>query len=269
MAEDEKTCTAEAERMKDMQNLIREGERLDDLQRDGLRILQRADGFRFGTDAVLLADFAGVKRGEHVADVGTGTGVLPLLLSARAADTQFDAFEIQAQVADMAARSVQINGLQARIRIHHVDCRDAAALIGYERCHLVVSNPPYTKGGAGLVSPQQTRALSRSDSDCTLEQWIAACGRLLKNGGRLCCVFPAPRFLELCDAMRGARMEPKRVRFVAARADAAPKLVLVEGLKGGKPGLHIQPLLITHDENGQFTREMRRIYGEDDALEAE
>ena len=103
---------------------IREGERLDDLQRGGLRILQRADGFRFGTDAVLLADFAGVKKGDHVADVGTGTGVLPLLLSARAENTVFDAFEIQRDVADMAARSVKINALEERIRIHHADCRD-------------------------------------------------------------------------------------------------------------------------------------------------
>ena len=118
------------------------------------------------------------------------------------------------------------------------------------------------KGGAGLVSPEQTRALSRSDSDCPIEEWIAACGRLLKNGGRLCCVFPAPRFLELCDAMRGARIEPKRVRFVVARENAAPKLVMVEGLKGGRPALHVQPMLITHDAQGNFTQEMRRIYGE-------
>ena len=255
--------------MEDMRHLIREGERLDDLQRGGLRILQRADGFRFGTDAVLLADFAGAKKGEHIADVGTGTGVLALLLSARAENTTFDAFEIQPQVADMAARSVQINGLESRIRVHCMDCREAAAQVGHERCQLVVSNPPYTKCGAGLVSPQETRAISRSDSDCTLEEWVSACGRLLKNGGRLCCVFPAPRFLELCDAMRSARMEPKRVRFVAARADAAPKLVLVEGLKGGRPGLHMQPLLITHEANGEFTREMRRIYGEDDASQPE
>ena len=243
---------------------LREGERIDDLQRNGLRIIQRMDGFRFGTDAVLLADFAGVKKGEHVADMGTGTGVLPLLLSARAQDTTFDAFEIQQDVADMAARSVRLNGLETRIRIHHADCREAAGIIGHERCHLVVSNPPYTKGGAGLVSPEQTRALSRSDSDCTIEEWIAACGRLLKNGGRLCCVFPAPRFLELCDAMRAARIEPKRVRFVVARENAAPKLVLVEGLKGGRPALHVQPMLITHDAQGNFTREMRRIYGETD-----
>jgi len=242
---------------------LREGERIDDLQRNGLRIIQRADGFRFGTDAVLLADFAGVKKGEHVADMGTGTGVLPLLLSARAQDATFDAFEIQQDVADMAARSVRLNALESRIRIHHADCREAAGIIGYERCHLVVSNPPYTRGGAGLVSPEETRALSRSDSDCPIGEWIAACGRLLKNGGRLCCVFPAPRFLELCDAMRAARIEPKRVRFVVARENAAPKLVLVEGLKGARPALHMLPMLITHDAQGNFTQEMRRIYGEE------
>lgn len=241
-----------------------EGERIDDLQRDGLRIIQRAAGFRFGTDAVLLADFAGVKKGDHVADMGTGTGVLPLLLSARAENTTYDAFEIQPEVADMARRSVRLNGLESRIRIHNADCREAAAIIGHERCHLVVSNPPYTRGGAGLVSPEQSRALSRSDSHCSIEEWIAACGRLLKNGGRLCCVFPAPRFLELCDAMRAARMEPKRVRFVVARETNSPKLVLVEGLKGGRPGLHVQPMLITHDAGGNFTQEMRRIYGETD-----
>ena len=242
--------------------LMRAGERLDDLQRSGLRILQREEGFRFGTDAVLLADFAAPKKGEHIADVGTGTGVLPLLLSARAEGTTFDAFEIQPDVADMARRSVQINALEARIRIHALDCREAAKAIGHETCHLVVSNPPYTAQGAGLVSPEKTRALSRSDSDCALGEWIAACGRLLRNGGRLCCVFPAPRFLELCDAMRAARIEPKRVRFVVARESAAPKLVLTEGLKGGRPGLHVQPMLITHDESGGFTQEMRRIYGE-------
>ena len=244
-------------------SLIHEGERLDDLQRGGLRILQRAEGFRFGTDAVLLADFAGVRKGERVADVGTGTGVLPLLLSARAEGTTFDAFEIQPDVADMARRSVLINGLEDRIRIHTLDCREAASAIGHECCRLVVTNPPYTKGGAGLVSPEQSRALSRSDSDCEIGEWIAACAKLLQNGGRLCCVFPAPRFLELCDAMRAAKVEPKRVRFVVARESSSPKLVLTEGLKGGRPGLHMQPMLITHDAQGNFTQEMRRIYGEE------
>lgn len=248
--------------MPEENSLIREGERLDDLQRRGLRILQRPDGFRFGTDAVLLADFARARKGDRIADVGTGTGVLPLLLSARVEDTTFDAFEIQGEVADMAARSVKINGLEDRIRVHHMDCREAAKAIGHEICHLVVTNPPYTAKEAGLVSPEETRAISRSDSDCGLEEWMAACGRLLKNGGRLCCVFPAPRFLALCDAMREAKVEPKRVRFIVARETASPKLVLVEGLKGGRPGLHLEPMLITHDAEGNFTSEMRRIYGE-------
>ena len=237
---------------------------MDDLQRGGLRIIQRESGFRFGTDAVLLADFAAAKRGERVCDMGTGTGVLPLLIAARAEGTTFDAFEAQGDVADMAWRSVQLNALEARIRIHHADCREAARIIGHGVCSLVVTNPPYTAAGAGLVSPDGGRAMARSDSDCPLPEWMAACARVLKNGGRLCCVFPAPRFLQLCDAMRAARVEPKRVRFVAARADAAPKLVLVEGHKGGRPGLHVGALLATHRADGGFTDEMRRIYGETD-----
>ena len=238
------------------------GERLDDLQRNGLVIIQKETGFRFGTDAVLLADFAKAKPGERVCDMGTGTGVLPLLIAARSQDTRFDAFELQADVADMAARSVSLNGMQERIRIHNADCREAAKVIGHETCRLVVTNPPYTAAGAGLISPEKTRALSRSDSEVSIEDWMAACSRVLQNGGRLCCVFPAPRFLQLCDAMRMARVEPKRVRFVVARASAAPKLVLVEGLKGGRSGLHMEPLLITHTDAGEFTEEMKRIYGE-------
>lgn len=241
---------------------LKPGERIDDLQRGGLRIIQRENGFRFGTDAVLLADFAAAKRGERVCDMGTGTGVLPLLLSARAEGTTFDAFEVQPDVADMARRSVALNGLEERIRVHCADCREAGAVIGHETVQLVVTNPPYTAQGAGLVSPETTRALSRSDSDCPLADWMAACARVLQNGGRLCAVFPAPRLLELCDAMRGARVEPKRVRLIVSRPESAPKLALVEGRKRGRPGLHLLPMLITHTADGGFTDEMRRIYGE-------
>lgn len=241
---------------------LKPGERIDDLQRGGLRIIQREDGFRFGTDAVLLADFAAVKRGERVCDMGTGTGVLPLLLSARAEDATFDAFEVQPEVAGMAQRSVALNGLEARIRVHRADCREASAVIGHETVQLVVTNPPYTALGAGLVSPEAARAKARSDSDCPLTEWMAACARVLQNGGRLCVVFPAPRLLELCDAMRGAKVEPKRVRFIVARPESAPKLVLVEGKKRGRPGLHLMPMLVTHTADGGFTEEMRRIYGE-------
>ena len=241
---------------------VKPGERIDDLQRGGLRIIQRENGFRFGTDAVLLADFAAVKRGERVCDMGTGTGVLPLLLSARAEETTFDAFEVQPDVADMAKRSVALTGLEKRICVHLADCREASAVIGHETVQLVVTNPPYTALGAGLVSPETTRAISRSDSDCPLADWMTACARVLQNGGRLCAIFPAPRLLELCDAMRGAKVEPKRVRFIVSKPESAPKLVLIEGKKRGRPGLHLLPMLITHTADGGFTDEMRRIYGE-------
>ena len=241
---------------------LKPGERIDDLQRGGLRIIQRENGFRFGTDAVLLADFAAVKRGERVCDMGTGTGVLPLLLSARAEETTFDVFEVQPDVADMAKRSVALNGLEKRICVHLADCREASAVIGHETVQLVVTNPPYAALGAGLVSPETTRAISRSDSDCPLADWMTACARVLQNGGRLCAIFPAPRLLELCDAMRGAKVEPKRVRFIVSKPESAPKLVLIEGKKRGRPGLHLLPMLITHTADGGFTDEMRRIYGE-------
>ena len=160
------------------------GERIDDLQRGGLRIIQREAGFRFGTDAVLLADFAMAKRGERVCDMGTGTGVLPLLIAARAEDTQIDAFEVQADVADMAARNVRLNGLESRIRVHHADCREAARVIGHEVCSLVVTNPPYTAAGAGLVSPDGGRAKARACGGAQGRAARAACRPAARHAPR-------------------------------------------------------------------------------------
>ena len=243
---------------------LRPGERLDDLQTGGLRLIQKPGTFCFGTDSVLLADFAAPRRGERAADLGCGNGAIALLMAGHRPDVAVEAVELQPEMADMARRSVRLNALEDRIRVHEADCREAASRIGHGSCRLVVTNPPYTARGAGLVSPERARAVARSDSACTLGEWIAACGRVLQNGGRLCCVFPAPRLLELWDAMRAAGIEPKRVRFVVAHADSAPKLVLAEGLRGGRPGLHVLPMLITHDAQGGFTQEMRRIYGETD-----
>lgn len=243
--------------------VIYEDETLCDLQRGGLRILQKRDGFRFGTDAVLLADFCAAKPGERVCDMGAGTGVIALLVAARAPGTTLDAFEIQPDVAEMAHRSVRLNGLEARIRVHACDLREAAARIGHEVCDLVTTNPPYTARGAGLVNPSGRLAVARHDASCGLDEWMAACARVLRNGGRLCAVFPAPRFLQLCDALRAAGVEPKRVRFVAASASAPPKLALVEARKQGRPGLQVLATLVTHGEDGAFTPEMRRIYGEE------
>lgn len=242
------------------------GERLDDLQRGGLRILQKTGGFRFGTDAVLLADFAGVRGRDRVVDLGTGTGILPLLLAARAPSASFAAIEIQPEMADMAARSVALNGLAGRIDVLEADLREAPALLGYGRADLVVCNPPYGRQGATLTNPDPSRAVARHEIGCTLADVMESAARLLRNGGRLAMVFPAPRLLELLDAQRGARIEPKRVRLVHQSVNDPPKLALVEGVKQARPALHWLPPLILCDRQGEYTAEARRIYGQEEIL---
>lgn len=241
---------------------LKDGERIDDLQRAGYKIIQRADGFRFGTDAVLLADFTRIKPHERVADFGTGTGILPILLAARSDSATFDALEIQADVAEMAMRSVRLNGLDARINVHTADIRESQLYIGYEKVDLVVCNPPYTKDGGGEHSPIKSRAISRHEQTCPLEEITQSASRVLRNGGRMCVVFPAHRLLELCDAMRASRLEPKRVRLICAHFNRAPKLVLVEAQKNAKPMLHFEPMLLLYEENGEMTEELRSIYAQ-------
>ena len=243
--------------------VLKPDETLDDLQRAGLRIIQKRRGFRFCTDSVLLADFCAAGEAEHIADMGTGTGVIPLLIAGRTGRTILEGFEIQEEIAGMARRSVALCGLEDRIRVHTADIREAGRLIGYERMDAVVTNPPYLREGEGLTSPDRTRALSRGGAGAMpAGEWIAACGRILKNGGRLCVVFPADRLARLFEAMRACRIEPKRIRFVASGQDKAARLVLAEGKKQGGEGLTVLPTLITHDASGSYTEEMRRIYGD-------
>lgn len=243
-----------------MEEWARKGERIDDLQHDGLRILQRPGAFRFGTDAVLLADFAAARPGEHVVDFGTGTGILPLLIASRARGTTFDALEIQPDMADMAARSVAMNGLSDRIRVHCADLRDAASLLGHGRTDLLVCNPPYGKAGAGLVNPRQAKALARHEAACTLDEIAQSAAQVLRSGGRMCVVFPVARMLELMDCARAHRLEPKRMRLVYARADKAPKLMLLECARNVRPLLRVEPPLLMEGEDGAPTAEVRRIY---------
>lgn len=239
-----------------------EDERIDDLQRVGLRILQKTKGFRFGTDAVLLADFAGVRPRDRVVDLGTGTGILPLLMAARAPSALFDAIELQAEMAAMATRSVRLNGLEEHIAVHCADLRGAAKWLGYGRADLVVCNPPYGREGATLLNPDQAHATARHEGGCTLADVVLSAAQLLRNGGRLAMVFPSARQLELMDALRAVGIEPKRVRTVHDRVTLPPKLMLVESVKQAGPSLHWLPPLVLRDAQGQYTEEARRIYGE-------
>ena len=236
-------------------------ERIDDLQRGGLRVIQRADAFRFGTDAVLLADFAAPRRHDRVCDLGTGTGIIPLLLYARENTISADAVEIQPDMADMAARSMAMNGLNEKIRVLPGDLRSIRTLLPHARYDLVTCNPPYGKAGGTLLNPDASKRLARHEESCAIEDVACAAAWLLQNGGRLCCVFPAARMIELSDAMRKYRMAPKRIRMVHSRVEKAARLCLMEGMLDARPGLIIEPPLVIYDENNAYTPELRRIYG--------
>lgn len=236
------------------------GERVDDLQLNDLHIIQREDGFRFGMDAVILSDFARVRPHEHVIDMGTGTGILPILLSAQREDAVFSAFELQPQMADMAKRSVQLNELEDRIRILNTDMTEAPLLLGYQCAHMVVSNPPYGKHGSTLKNATDSVSIARHEDGCGIDEWVKSCAAVLRNMGRLCMVFPAQRLLELADTYRKYRVEPKRMRLVYAKADRAPYLVLLEGMKNAKSGLLWMPPLIVYEPDGSETAEIDRIY---------
>lgn len=236
-------------------------ERIDDLQRGGLRVIQRADAFRFGTDAVLLADFAAPRRHDRVCDLGTGTGIIPLLLYARENTISADAVEIQPDMADMATRSMAMNGLNEKIRVLPGDLRSIRTLLPHARYDLVTCNPPYGKAGGTLLNPDASKRLARHEESCAIEDVACAAAWLLQNGGRLCCVFPAARMIELSDAMRKYRMAPKRIRMVHSRVEKAAHLCLMEGMLDARPGLIIEPPLVIYDENNAYTPELRRIYG--------
>ena len=240
--------------------LMKEGERLDDLQLAGMQILQRPDGFRFGTDAVLLADFAAPKPKDLVADLGTGTGILPLLMAGHVEGAQFDAVEIQPEMADMARRSVALNGLESRIRVHLIDLRDAPNGLGRGRYSLVVCNPPYSPKGTALPNDLSAKRVSRHEDACTIEDCCRAASVLLKNGGRCAWVYPAPRMLQLMTMLRAHGMEPKRVRLVLDRPGAVPKIALLDAVKGGGELLHWLAPLILKDEVGNYTEAWHRIY---------
>ena len=236
------------------------GERLDDLQLNGLRLIQRPDAFRFGTDSVLLADFAAPRRGDLAADLGCGTGAIALLMAGHEPGLTVDAVELQPDIADMARRSVLINGLQARVRVLEGDMRRAFETLGTGRHALVVCNPPYGRRGAALTSASPTRRAARHEGDLTPGDIARAAAKLLKNGGRFCVIYPAPRAYEMMCAMDGAGIAPKWVRTVHGVAGRAPKFVLLSGVKQGGEGLQWLPPLVLRNADGTFTPEWHRIY---------
>ncbi|MCR4589638.1 MAG: tRNA1(Val) (adenine(37)-N6)-methyltransferase [Lachnospiraceae bacterium] len=244
-----------------MQVELKEGERFDDLQRNGYEIIQDKDRFCFGMDAVLLSGFATVKSGGRLMDLGTGTGILPILLSAKTGGKHFTGLEIQHDSADMARRSVIHNRLEDRIDIIEGDIKEARQLFGAASFDTVVSNPPYMTEDGGLKNPDEPKAIARHEILCTLSDVVEAAAYLLKEGGAFYMVHRPWRLPEIFSEMQKKKIEPKRMRMVYPSMDKEPNMVLIGGRKGGGPGLKCEKPLIINGEDGKYTREITEVYG--------
>lgn len=236
-------------------------ERLDELQRCGFKIIQNPKKFCFGMDAVLLSGFARAKTGEKVLDIGTGTGIIPILMAAKTKGRHFTGLEIQHESAGMAIRSVAYNHLEERISIVEGDIREAGKLFDPASFDVVTSNPPYMVANHGLVNPDSAKMIARHEICCTLEDIAQQTAKLLKNGGRFYMVHRPFRLAEIFCTLVKYDLEPKRMRLVYPYVDKEPNMVLIEALKGGNSRITCEPPLIVYKEQGVYTEEIYEIYG--------
>ena len=240
---------------------LKDNERIDDLQRNGYQIIQNRDGFCFGMDAVLLSGFAKVKPEEKAIDLGTGTGIIPILLEAKNQGMHYTGLEIQEEVADMAARSVALNHLEDKITIVRGDIKEASRLFGAASFDVVTSNPPYMNDAHGLKNPDLPKAISRHEVLCTLEDVAREAARLLRPGGRFYLVHRPHRLIEIITALKSVGMEPKRMKMVHPFADKEANMVLIEAVRGGKSMIKVEAPVIVYKEPGVYTDEIYTIYG--------
>ncbi|NLP14689.1 MAG: tRNA1(Val) (adenine(37)-N6)-methyltransferase [Clostridium sp.] len=240
--------------------ILKENETIDDLQYNGLRIIQKKDGFRFGLDAVLLANFADVKKNDTVIDLGTGTGIIPILIAGKTGAKSVIGLEIQEEMAQMAQRSINMNGMDNRVRVVCGDIKESVELFGASRFNIVVSNPPYMNCGAGLINTRDSKAISRHEIKCTLEDVIKAAAKLLVIGGQLAMVHRPNRLVDIVWLMRKYSIEPKYIRFVHPAPYKKANLLLIKGTRQGGVELKMLEPLYVYDENGEFSDEINDIY---------
>ncbi len=222
---------------------------MDDLQLNGLKIIQKKKGFRFGIDAVLLSNYVKIEKNMKIIDLGTGTGIIPILLSAKTGAYHITGVEIQPEMAEMARRSVILNNLENRVDIIEGDFRKSIDMFGPNSFDAVVVNPPYTKAGSGLLNPDDAKAVSRHEIFCTLEDIIKVSSGLLKHHGRFFMIHRPERLVDIFFTMREYRIEPKRIKLVHANRKNPANMVLIFGLKNGNPQVTVEAPMYVNESD--------------------
>ena len=243
-----------------MSNLL-PGERIDELQRNGYRIIQNPEKFCFGMDAVLLSGFARVRKGEKVLDMGTGTGIIPILLEAKTEGRHFTGLEIQEESADMARRSVAYNDLEEKVDIVTGDIKAASRLFPLASFDVITSNPPYMTDAHGIKNPNAPKAIARHEVLCTLEDLVRETSRLLRPGGRFYLIHRPFRLVEIFQTLTAYKLEPKRMKLVYPFVDKEPNMVMIEAVRGAKSMIKVEEPLIVYKEPGVYHDVIYDIYG--------
>jgi len=241
-------------------SLIREDETLESLYGGRLQILQKKKGYRYTIDSVLLAHFVEPNKGERILELGAGSGVISLLLAFRNPGVRVTGLELQSELAEMAGRSISINGLEDRVNMIPGDVRNAAELLEARSQDVVVFNPPYRKMGSGKLNPGREKALARHEIAGSVTDFLRAASYALEPGGRVCLIYPCSRMVEAIYRMRVEKMEPKRLRMVHSRPGSRGDFILVEGIKGGGEELAVLPPLFVYQEGENYSEELEALF---------
>ena len=240
-------------------DLVQPNERIDDLQ-NGFYVIQNPEKFCFGMDAVLLSGFANIRKNETVLDMGTGTGIIPILLKSKGKGGHLTGLEIQEECADMARRSVRYNSLESDIDIICGDIKEAAATFGAASFDVVTSNPPYMIGQHGLTNPHVPKAIARHEILCTFDDVACQAARVLKDRGRFFLVHRPFRLVELMATLTKYKLEPKRMQLVYPFIDKEPNMVLIEACKGGNSRIQVERPLVVYERPGVYTEDVLELY---------
>ena len=244
-----------------MEDLVQENERIDDLEFKNLKIIQKENGFCFGIDSVLLSDFAkDIRNNSKVLDLGTGTGILSILLTGKTNLSKIYGIEVQKDIADMAVRSVKLNNLNNKIQIVNTDIKNLENTFEIGSFDSIVTNPPYKNENTGKVNDNKYKYISRHETTANLSDFIKVSFKMLKDKGSLYMVHRPERLVDIIFELRNNKLEPKNIKFVYSNKNKEPKLVLIKAIKNANKFLKLEKPLFVYDENGNYTQEILKIY---------